>query len=290
MNLEVRSPEDDGVACDLCGHAKFQQLHAWEVGNRWNPATIPIAVWKCEQCELVSLHPVPTTSEMPDGREWWHSQRRRFRRNRWFKERWEKLRSKIFGKPAWRLIQATRRAKANGCLLDVGAGMGELLGFAKETYDCVALEPSPIAAQALRDKGFQVIESTLEAAEIDGPQFDVITLDSVIEHVSTPTNVLKKINRIMNPGGVVVLKTPKYGGPASRQHGSEWNGFRHGHHTFLFSGETLGNCLKAAGFEVLKSPQRDRMLDDILILWARKTRETTEAGYSPPGLAIKKAA
>ena len=41
-------------------------------------------------------------------------------------------------------------------------------------------------------------------------------------------------------------------------------------HTFLFTGAVLGRALEAAGFEVLKSPRRDRPLDDILILWGRK--------------------
>jgi hypothetical protein len=69
---------------------------------------------------------------------------------------------------------------------------------------------------------------------------------------------------------VVVVKTPKFGGPAYRMHGAGWNGFRHGYHTFLFDGATLSRCLTAAGFDVLDRPRRDRAFDDILVLWARK--------------------
>ena len=47
-------------------------------------------------------------------------------------------------------------------------------------------------------------------------------------------------------------------------------GFRHGWHTFLFTGQTLGRCLEVAGFEVLDRPRRAGLLDDILILWGRK--------------------
>ena len=74
-------------------------------------------------------------------------------------------------------------------------------------------------------------------------------------------------------GGVIALKTPKFGGPAYRMHGPRWNGFRHGYHKYLFSGPTLARTLRAGGFEVLKHPRRERILDDVLILWGRKTEE-----------------
>ena len=98
-------------------------------------------------------------------------------------------------------------------------------------------------------------------------------LDSVIEHVLSPRAALSKVQALLAPGGVVVLLTPKFGGPAYRRHGADWNGFRHGYHTHLFTGETLGRYLRETGFEVLKNPRRDRMLDDILVLWGRKRAE-----------------
>ena len=65
---------------------------------------------------------------------------------------------------------------------------------------------------------------------------------------------------------------PKFGGPAYRRHGREWNGFRVGYHLHLFTGKTLAACLEKAGFEVLSRPKRDRPLDDILGMWGRKVR------------------
>jgi SAM-dependent methyltransferase len=267
------NPHEDGVGCDLCGHNQFDELHHWPVGDFWNPSSIPISVWTCAKCELVMLYPVPTAEQLPDEGDWWSPRRKDFRRRRWFKERWEKVRLAMFGDPRDRIVWATRRTKPSGRLLDVGCGRGELLLPASKTYECVGLEPSPTAAEDVRKLGFEVIQATLEDAEIEPGSFDVVTLDSVIEHVLSPVDVLKKINRILAPGGVVVLKTPKFGGPASRRHGMAWNGFRHGYHTFLFTGQSLGGCLEAAGFDVVKHPKRDRILDDILILWGKKTRE-----------------
>lgn len=259
-------------ACVLCGGGRFTPLHRWEIGDRWNPATIPLTVWRCA-CGLVFLYPVPTAQQLPDQGDWWSGQRRRFRRNRLWKAVRQRLRRLVVGSSQWRLIQQTRQARPSGRLLDVGCGTGGLLSFAAPYYECVGLEPSPAAGEHLRAAGFVVITSTIEAAQIPPASFDVVTMDAVIEHVHDPLPVLEKIHRLLRPGGIVVLKTPKFDGPAYRMHGPGWNGFRHGYHTFLFTGETLGRCLTAAGFAVLSHPRRDRWLDDILILWGRKNAE-----------------
>ena len=283
--MTTRDPASDGRSCDLCGGKKFSFLHGWEVGDRWNTATIPIAVWKCE-CGLVILHPVPTPAQMPDQGEWWSNKRVKFQRNPRFKHLRRKFTRFFIGDPKYRLVKDTRQAVRSGRWLDVGCGDGKLLGRAAPFYECVGLEPSPIAAAEVRAKGFQVIESTLEDARIEPQSFDVVLLDSVIEHVTSPRQILTIVNRVLRPGGVAVLKTPKFGGPAYRRHQSGWNGFRHGYHTYLFSGETLGRYLQQTGFEVLKHPKRDRALDDVLILWGRKVSEATAqslSDWSPSG-------
>ena len=270
------NPGSLGKTCNLCGGGAFRLVHEWPVGNRWNQATIPIAVWECKNCELVILHPVPVASELPDSGDWFGSNRKQFRRRAWLKKPIERLKKMLGLDAVNRLVWATLRAKRSGRLLDVGAGIGPLLRVAKKYYDCVGLEPSPIATEKLRADGFEVIEAMFEDADIESASFDVVTLDSVIEHVLSPSEILAKINRILRPGGVVMLKTPKFGGPAYRRHGADWNGFRHGYHTFLYSGKTLSALLEKAGFEVFQNPKRDRMLDDILILWGRKVREVSE--------------
>lgn len=270
---ELLPPHETGVRCDLCNGTGFTRLHSCPVGDSWNPATIPIAVWRCKGCELVLLHPVPTADQLPNEGEWWSEGRPRVRRRLWLKLLRQRLRRALLGTSDQMLIDATRRAKPSGRLLDVGCGVGGLLEIAARHYDCVGLEPSPVGAEQTRRRGLTVIEGTFEEADIPESSFDIVLMDSVIEHVRSPRAVLAKANQVLRPGGVVVLKTPKFGGPAYRMHGRAWNGFRHGYHTVLFTGKMLGACLEATGFEVLERPRRDRMLDDVLILWGKKVRD-----------------
>lgn len=267
---EGSTPPEALPWCDLCGGSHFRQLHAWPVGDFWNPATVPIAVWQCQGCELVFLYPVPTPQQLPDAGDWWSPQLRRFRRRLWLKRPWEKLRCAMLGDPKDRMLRATHRIVPGGRLLDVGCGQGQLLQCARKFFDCTGLEPSPLAAEVARGHGFPVVESTFEEAELPAEHFDVVFLDSVIEHVRSPRQVLEKVHAILRSEGVVVLRTPKFGGPAYLWHRGGWNGFRHGYHTFLFSGKTLGQYLRQTGFQVLRRPCRNRMLDDILVLWGSK--------------------
>ena len=275
--MDIRHPHDENVHCDLCEATHFEMLHSWEVGNFWNPASIPIAVWQCQACELVMLHPVPTMEQLPAEGEWWSSQRQWHRRRRWLKAVWEPTRHALFGTPQTRIIRSTRRAVKEGRLLDVGCGMGKLMQAGSKYYDCVGLDPSPVSAQHIRDLGFPIVESTLEDADLESGSFDVVALESVLEHVHEPTNVLSKVNSLLRIGGVVLINVPKFDGPAYRRHGAGWNGFRHGYHTFLFTGKTLGRFLEKTGFQVLQKPKRDRIFDDVLTLWGCKVRETSSA-------------
>ena len=47
MTTLVFNPAQRGVRCDLCGGERFALLHEWPVGDSWNPASVPLAVWRC---------------------------------------------------------------------------------------------------------------------------------------------------------------------------------------------------------------------------------------------------
>lgn len=266
---EFRDPARDDRVCELCGHRQFSLVHSWGAEDRWNMASIPIAIWKC-QCGAAFLHPVPTADQLPDRGDWWSQRRKKFCRRRRFKDWWRKIRYALIGTGNERLVRATRKILPSGRWIDVGCGEGQLLDLAREFYDCTGLEPSRDAAARTRAKGFPVIVSNFEDAEIEPESFDVVSLVSVLEHALSPLTLLRKVNLILRDGGIVVVATPKFGGPSHLLHGAAWNGFRHGYHTFLFTGKSLSQHLRASGFEVLRRPRRNRILDDILILWARK--------------------
>jgi SAM-dependent methyltransferase len=268
---QLQRPEQGGYACTCCGGQSFRLRHSWPVGDHWNQCSVALNVWDCESCGLSFLHPIPRPEQYPDGGDWFSPKKKDLSRQYAFKAWRRRMIDRWFGTKAERFIKGCLQAKPGGRFLDVGCGTGEMLELAARHYaPCAGIEPSPIAAAQVRAKGFRVYEGTLEQATLEPGSFDLILMDSVIEHVHDPVAVLKICHAALAPGGVVAMLTPKLGGPAYRLHGAGWNGFRHGWHTFLFTGRTLSLCMDRAGFDVLQHPRRDRITDDILILWGQK--------------------
>ncbi len=165
------------------------------------------------------------------------------------------------------------QAVAKGRFLDVGCGAGTLMDLAARDFDeVVGVEPSPISAQVVRDKGYRVHEGLLEEITLENGYYDMIAMDAVIEHVLDPVDIMRKCYKALKPGGYLAMVTVKLGGPTNRIRDAGWNGYRHGWHTILFTDKTLQACLDKAGFDYVRRPRRARPLDDILILWGRKPR------------------
>lgn len=264
-------PARDGYRCVLCGGTDFTLRHEWPVGDYWNQTTIPIRIWDCQGCDLTFLWPIPKAEEYPGKGDWHSPQRKDLSRKSKFKTWRRKLKNRFAGTHRERLMRSCLIAKSSGRFLEIGCGKGDLLEQASRHFDeCVGVEMSPIAAQVCRDKGFRVHEGMFEDVALEAEYYDLVVLDSVIEHVFDPVETLRRCHAALRPGGVVCAMTPRLGGWASTVRGRGWNGFRHGWHTFLFTGKTLGACMEKAGFQVMKRPRRDRPLDDLLILWGQK--------------------
>jgi ubiquinone/menaquinone biosynthesis C-methylase UbiE len=53
-----------------------------------------------------------------------------------------------------------------------------------------------------------LIEGAAERLAFADSSFDIVTLDSVIEHVENPAQVVREVGRVLRPGGVVYVVSP----------------------------------------------------------------------------------
>ena len=95
-----------------------------------------------------------------------------------------------------------------GSVLDIGCGVGEVIDVFKDNnWDCHAIEFNPGAVDWLRKKGINVSDVRFKEYD-ESMQFDVIMAWGVVEHVIDPLIFLKKVNRMLKPGGVFVSEVP----------------------------------------------------------------------------------
>lgn len=97
--------------------------------------------------------------------------------------------------------------------LDLGCGSGETSGYLKENgrvkWVC-GIEGSPDAAATARQRLDQVLEGDIEKLDypFEDSSFDLILCLDILEHLIDPWTVVKRLKRLLKPGGRMVVSLP----------------------------------------------------------------------------------
>jgi SAM-dependent methyltransferase len=145
----------------------------------------------------------------------------------------------------------------SGRLLDIGCGNGDWLrDMARLGWIAEGLEPDEAAVAAARASGVRVTQGTLADPDLDAyaGAFDAITLSHVIEHVHDPAEDLRRIFRLLRPGGLVWMATPNLEALGFRYFGRDWLGLDPPRHLVLFTRASLEHLVRRAGLEPLPAP------------------------------------
>ena len=138
-------------------------------------------------------------------------------------------------------------------ILEIGSATGRLLALLKGSgYENVSgLDPSPAcAAAALALYGVEVRTNSLFELEAEGPAFDLIVLNCVLEHIEAVRPALSKVKALLAPpGGRVFLVVPD----ASRFPETQDSPFQEfsNEHINFFSPASLTNLMRTLGFREL---------------------------------------
>jgi 2-polyprenyl-3-methyl-5-hydroxy-6-metoxy-1,4-benzoquinol methylase len=139
--------------------------------------------------------------------------------------------------------------------LDFGCGDGKLLnGLLEEGWETYGIEPSTDVA-FLRHQRLDELPSE--------PSFDLVILHHVLEHVSEPLDLLRKLSSAMRPGGALFISVPRL--DTLPQHGDFRYCLNGRTHVVSFTEDCLRNLLARAGLEMvatLSDPSLDAQLSD----------------------------
>ncbi|MEQ9359376.1 methyltransferase domain-containing protein [Coleofasciculus chthonoplastes] len=141
-----------------------------------------------------------------------------------------------------------------GKLLEIGSSFGYLLNFFKiNGWDVIGIEPRLSGCKYAESHfGINVIPGILEKAEISNNSFDVALMMHVIEHVPDPYMTFKEVYRVLKPGGVFVVETPRYDTLMFKLLGKRERSLSCDGHIYFFTSSTLEKMATQAGFTMLK--------------------------------------
>jgi len=160
-----------------------------------------------------------------------------------------------------------------GCLLDIGCGDGSfLLAAQAQGWVVAGMERFPDDA---RKNGLEVFMSISELApesqtpepRIPNPLFDCITLWHSLEHISEPFKLLEQLQRLIKPGGRIIVAVPDFGGWQARFCGCYWLHLDVPRHLWHFTLPALRGAFKKAGLEVTRTYHQEFEYD--LLGWSQ---------------------
>lgn len=110
---------------------------------------------------------------------------------------------------------------------DLGCGFHAKLGLslAKEAKSLFLVDVS-LNPDLARNENVRILEGVLPhcLSQEKSEQFDVILLNSVLEHISQDELLLKEVHRLLLPGGMVLINVPSWRGKSWL----EWSSFQLG--------------------------------------------------------------
>ncbi len=98
-----------------------------------------------------------------------------------------------------------------GSLLEVGCGLGDLLGLLQDDFDCVGIDVMShgVAETKRNAPRAEVIEHSGDNLQtFETGRFSVVVSLHVVEHLVDPERALHEIYRIVRPGGLLLFATP----------------------------------------------------------------------------------
>lgn len=156
-----------------------------------------------------------------------------------------------------------------GSIVEVGGGFGYLLrSFKDARWDVLGVDPwVELPSFTERVHGIRTIPTTLETAQLPAESADVVVLLHVIEHVPDPVATLREINRVLKPGGHVVIETPRYDTLMFKLLRHRERSVRCEGHIYFFTFDTLRKTYEKAGFAEVDTRAVGRTLSAERFLW-----------------------
>ncbi|MEW6305040.1 MAG: class I SAM-dependent methyltransferase [Verrucomicrobiota bacterium] len=232
---------DTAQSCDLCGSPQYHIFaRQGRHGSRLNTVI-------CEGCGLVYTNPRLSEKENESfyHDDYWGAYKNQSMPDeKFFRRRVPKI------KPLLKQLQPL--LQPGMAILEVGCSVGALLSHLKTSLDgqgtFIGIEPHRGHAQFARErKGLDVRSGLLHEIAPDLPKegFDLVVMNHVLEHTTSPTDVLETLRGLLKPGGLFVVEVPNIEAPGSRL-----SHFFHVAHHYCFSPNTLKRLALKTGFAV----------------------------------------
>jgi SAM-dependent methyltransferase len=233
--------------CEICNSKNiaknftYQDRHYLTVDNNFD-------VWKCNDCSLFFLNPMPTTEELTS----------------YYPKSYYSYGKNILKNSAWRLWlhellkldPSDLTNIPNSCnekILDFGCGSGWSLNLYKEKgFVTHGLDLDKAAIIEAELNGHIMSGVDLLTTKYSHNFFDLIRSNHSLEHINNPVETVKEFNRILKNKGRLFIAVPNTDSLTRMIFGKFWYYTGVPYHTFNYSLDNLKILLESGGFTIQK--------------------------------------
>lgn len=227
-----------GRMCDLCGSSDFESIAERDRRRR------PLETVVCRNCGLVSHAQIPTDTELE---LYYASQYRSDYHGEFHPSPYRVVRE--WGRCARLVEQLLPDLKRGDTILEIGSGIGcTVMNFALAGFDAGGIEPGEGFCQFSRETMRANVRPGLLEDLPRTPQYDVVLLVHVLEHLPRPTEALEHIHQLLRPGGRLYVEVPNFAAP----HAAPGRQF-HFAHIYNFTPATLRMLAAKCGYHLEKA-------------------------------------
>lgn len=264
------------VACLLCGSDRPKVFYA----HRSDPFLRTLGldrqvVWNmCMVCGFMYQSPRPTKSLLTEV------YRHSYRPAEPSEDYLAAKRVDAEDKCVW-LARQLGGVRRDARALDVGSGEGSLVSSLKRAgWEAYGTE----VTESFAEWGRRHLDVNIHTGEFDGSvhqglRFHLVTLSHVLEHIHDVWSFLGLIRERMEPGASVFVEVPDFLIPR----GALSQNLFASPHLWGFSDETLAECMRKAGFEIMTVERLISIRGNVIRLLARAGGpDASIAGYTAP--------
>lgn len=151
---------------------------------------------------------------------------------------------------------AMKHGPKSGRVLEIGCGLGHLLGWLVPRYEVYGADINEWALQEARKNvpqgHFDIVSAEDMSLYPDG-HFQIVIAKHVVEHLPRPEQGVAEMSRILAPGGLLILATPNLDSPMRPRKKEKWIGYKDPTHISLKTPAEWTRMLQKYGLQTKKA-------------------------------------
>lgn len=213
--------------CLFCNNSGVTKLRDYE------------QLYFCGNCDTTFVYPMPTDKELA---EYYSS------------EYWENSDNLLIDYIPHRMSFLANIFKefapSAKTLCDIGCGYGyQLRGYAEEGFEVEGLEYSKNAVKYIKEElGLKAKQGAIKNLNTN---FDIVTINHMIEHSNNSFSDLQHVLKFINPNGLLFVSVPNFNSLVAKNLKSNWEWFSDKNHLFYFTLNSFKYFAEANDLEIV---------------------------------------